>query len=643
MNDEPQVRRTWAVGEASFGGPLLAWGLPLLAALLVLGPALAPGSLFNLDLVLVPHLDLPNGFWGLGPELPRRLPLWVPISLLSGWIPATLMGKALMLVVFVAAWAGMTRLAASFGSRWAPMAGALYALSPFVLTRTAVGHFMVTVPLALLPWVLPALLRPGRSLSRTFVAAAALSLGGHFGGSMAVLVVVVSLVVGERHRWWQGLLTTVAAQAAWLVPALAVSAAGDARLATGAVFGTDARGPLGLLRLSAGGGFWNTYFQVGAGSVAQALCGAVLLALAIVGTRAIPSWARRPLLVSAVVAWVVSAASTMAGFSGLLEWFTGTPVGAVWREPQRILVVYLVWLAPAAVLGAQRLYDAAVESPRWVGFAGAVGLLPAVVAVVLVAPGIWGIGGQLRAETVPPSWNDARSMVRSRPGTVLALPWYQYFNQQLGEGAVRRVLNPMPLFLGGDVLAASDNGLESGVQERTDPREPSAATLVRSMVEQQVPPGRGLADLGVRWVVLQKTVHVQDYAVLAKDPDLRVVLDSDDLAVYAVTGWVGEAVDADSGVAVEVDRTGPAFAQIVDPATVVWNRAASGGWHRGWSAAGATPNGRLQLPAGSGPVWNVATVPSLLAQLSVPVGVAVVLRRRRKGADMGAEGRESGA
>jgi len=630
------VRQPDEVGTSGWRMAVLAWMVPVVAGLIVLGPALAPGSLFNLDLVLVPHLDLPNGFWGLGPELPRRLPLWVPISWLSPLIPATVSGKALMLAVFVLAWAGMARLARSFGARWAFVAGALYALSPFVLTRTAVGHFMVTVPLAVLPWVLPVLLRPGRSLSRTFLGAAALSLGGHFGGSIAVSIVVVALLCGERKRWGWALLVTVAAQGAWLVPALAVASAGDANLAPGAVFGTDASGAMGLLRLSAGGGFWNTYFQVGLGSAAQTVAGLVLVVLAVFGTRSIVGWARRPMVALAVIGWLVSAASTMAGFSAVLEWFTGTTIGAVWREPQRVLVLYLVWLAPAAVLGAQRGYDAALASPKWLWSAGALALLPALIAAVLVAPGVWGVGGQLRAESVPSSWNAARTLVRGQPGTVLALPWFQYYNQQLDGGPVRRVLNPMPLFLGGDVLAASNNGLEAGVRERADPREPVADAVVHAMTDQHTPPGRALAALGVRWVVLQKTVHLNDYAALSVDPDLEVKVDDDAIAVYEVKGWTGEAFDATSGEPVATSGSGPAWVHIDDTAghDVIWNHPASGGWRRGWSAAAATPDGRVRFAPGDGMVWNVATLPSLMAQCVVLVLIIVAgwrVRRSRRG------------
>jgi hypothetical protein len=609
---------------------LMRWGVPLLAAVVVLGPALLPGALFNLDLVLVPRLDLPNGFWGLGPELPRRLPMWVPISWLSPLVPATVSGKLLMVAVFVLAWVGMARLAGLLGVRWVQVAGALYALSPFVLTRTAVGHFMVTVPVALLPWVLPTLLRPGRHLGRTFLAAAALSLGGHFGGSIAIVVVLVGVLFGDRARWWWALLVTLAAQASWLVPALAIAGAAQANLATGAAFGTDAHGAMGLLRLSAGGGFWNSYFQIGNGSSVQAWCGLVLLVLAVVGTSRLPSSMRRPLVALAVIGWFVSAASTMWGLSSVIEWFTGTSVGAVWREPQRVLLLYLLWLAPAAVLGAQRLYDRAIDSPTWLWSAGGLAVLPAVIAAVLALPGLWGIGGQLRAEAIPAGWEQTRSIVRSNPGTVLALPWYQYYNQQIDGGRVRRVLNPMPLYLGGDVLAASNNGLQASVRERADPREPTADVAVRGLVLSHTPIGASIASLGVRWVVLQKAAHVEDYATLASDPGLHMVVDTPDIALYSVSGWTGQAQRAD-GSPVVVDRTTPALVHFVggDGAAVVWNHPASGGWRRGGSNGVATPDGRLSFATGSGKAWNVATVPSLLAQLLTALAVVVLAWRFR--------------
>jgi hypothetical protein len=153
------------------------------------------------------------------------------------------------------------------------------------------------------------------------------------------------------------------------------------------------------------------------------------------------------------------------------------------------------------------------------------------------------------------------------------------------------------------------------------------------MVDEGTPPGAGLAELGVRWVVVQKTVHLADYAALTTDPDLRVVIDAPQMAVYEVTGWVGDAI-TDSGSAVGVRGRSPAWVHFSDESAhfVIWNHPAGGAWRRGWSRATATADGRLQFGPGGGPVWNMATVPSLVAQCAVVGAVvfcAVRARRRR--------------
>ena len=55
-------------------------------AVVVLGPALKPGSLLNLDLVFTPRMPVPRGIWGLGPELSRRIPLGVLVACGLLWL-----------------------------------------------------------------------------------------------------------------------------------------------------------------------------------------------------------------------------------------------------------------------------------------------------------------------------------------------------------------------------------------------------------------------------------------------------------------------------------------------------------------------------------------------------------------------------
>ena len=80
---------------------VVPWIAACSAAILVLGPVLGPGVLFNLDLIVPPRLDTPSGFWGLGPELPRRLPMWAVISWLSALVPATVIAKTLMFLSLI--------------------------------------------------------------------------------------------------------------------------------------------------------------------------------------------------------------------------------------------------------------------------------------------------------------------------------------------------------------------------------------------------------------------------------------------------------------------------------------------------------------------------------------------------------------
>lgn len=616
-------------------GAIVDWLVPTAIALAILGPALRPGVIFNLDLILTPHLDTPTGFWGLGPELPRRLPLWVPISWLSSVVPATVTGKALMLILLVLPWVGMARLTRLLSIASAPAgrlacnsAGALYALSPFILTRTAVGHFNVTVPHAVLPWVLPVLVRPGRRLSTTFLACFAMGFAGHSGGTLAVAIVCVVLLCGRRQRWLGVVAVAVAAQAPWVVPGLAVVAANPIHMATGDKFPTSAVGVAGLARLSAGGGFWNTYFQIGGSGAVVAISGVALLAMAVVGNRLIDPEFRVPLLVLGSLGWFVAAASAINGLDTVWFWINDHLLGGVWREGHRVLTLHLVWLAPAAALGSQRLYRALVARPRWTFGAGPAVVLPAAIATLLAVPGLWGLGGQVSADPLPAGWQQSRQAIEADPGTVLALPWYQYFNLSIGNGPVRRVLNPLPLYLGGDVLSSSDNGLQREVREYGDPRETPADALVARLVDHQAI-AHDLSNLGVRWVMLLKTIPVAKYDALSSDPGLRTIVDTPEVALYEVAAWRGEAVD-DAGRPVSVSDVGPAFATLEESAAVTWARGGSDGWRRGMEPGTITASGLVRLPSGTGLVWNVATVPALAGQVLPTIGVVVVLERARR-------------
>jgi len=258
-------------------------------ALAVLGPALGPGAVLTLDAAFVGRIPVPAGMWGLGPELPRRVPLGLVLSWASAAGLGARAGTLLLGAALAVAFVGAARLVGDIGWPTRLASGLVYALSPLLLTRMGAGQWTAVVPFALLPWALPTLLRPGQRPSRTFLWAAALGATGSVGGTLVALVVVVGVVAERTRAALEGVASAALAQLPWVVPALIVGV-GSAGHTGASLFATRAGGPFGAASLLAGHGFWRAPTQVGGdGTVGTALVGVGLLALALLGARALPA------------------------------------------------------------------------------------------------------------------------------------------------------------------------------------------------------------------------------------------------------------------------------------------------------------------------------------------------------------------
>jgi hypothetical protein len=578
-------------------------GAALAAA--VLGPALGPSPVFALDATFVARIPVPTGIWGLGPELPRRVPLGLGLAWASTVVGAAA-GPLLLAVALVIAFVGATRLVAE--SPWAVRLGAglLFAASPLVLTRVGAGQWTAVAPFAVLPWALPSLLAPGEAPARTFLWAAALGVTGSVGGTLALAVAAVG-VVGERRR--ASLLAAALvglAQLPWVLPALVVQS-GNASPAGSDVFATRAHGMVGALGLLAGHGFWRAPSQVGGDTnLGVAVLGLGLLGLALVGASSLPPRWRWRAAALAGVGLALALASAVPGVRVAYEWFSQTGVGAPLRESQRFTVLTLVWLAPAAALGAARLAEERGRWPAWTTLA-----VPAAAAIVLGGPGLWGVGGRLEPSSLPLDWGRARLVVEREPGAVLALPYVRYLDLPAAGG--RRVLNPVPDYFGGDVLSSSDPqagpSSASGFRERADPRELPVLTALTTVLAPQTP-GQGSGELvsdalvraGVRWVVLLHAADWTAYRGLATDPGLVPVVQGASLDLWRVAGWKASVVD-DGGDGIGRRPLVAPLQRLDASPAAVWAQPAEPGWMRGTHAAGRSASGLVALPAGGGLLW----------------------------------------
>ncbi len=410
-------------------------------------------------------------------------------------------------------------------------------------------------------------------------------------------------------------------------------------------FATVVHGPVGFARLLLGGGFWRGD-DLGAEAWWVVPLAAAVVTLAVLGHRALPDRIRGRLLVVALVGLALALASAVPGVRDAYRWFTDLPVGAPFRESQRSLCLWLAWLAPAAALGATRvageLHRRGVVAERrsLLGVSAAVPWALAVGVFFLAVPAWWGADGTLRPVTFPSGWAAVGRRVDAQPGTVLALPWKEYLDVSFAGG--RRVLNPLPDYLGGDVLSSYDPefDLANPSQEQVDRRADQIDRLLPSLLSGR-PMSDRFAELGLRWVVLvhESTVlpagspplavaradwtHYRD--ALAADPGMTRVLNSSSIELWRVDGWRGplrtaQGRSAGIGGPLPIVRTSDA-----GPAT--WDRAGAPGWLRGARPASVTKDGLVSLPGGGGIIWFWPGILVLVADGVVVGAVAVACYR----------------
>jgi hypothetical protein len=550
-------------------GPAAAVGLAL--GLLALGPGLARGFLLSYDMVFVPDPPFSSALLGLTGGPARAVPSDAVITLGARVLPADILQKLILLLIFIVACAGAAALLAagwraSRGSG-APLlaclvSGIFYAWNPFVAERLLIGQWALLLGYAGLPWVLrevctgPARIKPGRLVLFMLPAAiggfAALAITG-------AAIVPAALARGSGAERWRRLATVTAALALlslpWLIPSLLVPVHADPAGAD--LFAARADTPLGrlgsLVMLS---GIWNSQTVPrgygGAGSFFWLLVVACALACYVVLARRQRSWTGLGLagLLGLGIAAIGVTSATRAMLYGLI---TAWPGFAVLRDGQQFVAALALLEAIGLGAGTARLLGRA-QPPASHGTTPRVGrqqahpaavalAVLAMIAPVVLLPGLaWGLGGRLRPVQYPADWLAARQIIDSsaQRGSVLLLPWAAYRRYHWDNGEA--VYDPWGKLLSREVV--SNDGLEVGTQTLT--QESAASIRLNRIVSASGPLTGRLRAAGVRYVVVDagplltapsaSLAAKAALATRARLPGAQVVLASHDLVVFLLAG-----------------------------------------------------------------------------------------------------------
>jgi hypothetical protein len=631
-----------ALAEARVSSDRWPWAVGVALGLAVLGPGLGGGSLLSLDLLVTPHIPVPNGLYGLGPALSQRVPSFAVLALVALVVGGPVATKLAIVGMVAAAFVGASRLVGRKEALLTRLAaGVLWAAGPFTLTRIGVGHLNVVWAIAVLPWVLPRLCRPSEAPRRTFLAMLLLAFGGPASGTLGAAVAVVALLVERRRRPVVVLSVVAVANLLWILPTAVLLWAG-AQVTGAGGFATHARGPGGWLSVLTGDGFWRADFQAGPSGIGMAVAGVAIAVLAWFGRRRLdPGWAR-PATVVALVGLALSLASTVPGVRAAYRWASDLSVGAPLRESHRFLALWLVVAAPASALGgaelARRLASDRGEAPGSAvpgrsrgAAAGVFAAVPLALALAIGAPAWWGIEGRLEPVTFPHGWSLAKDRIAEHPGPTVALPWSEYPPIPFAGG--RQAFNPVPDYIGGDVISSYDPVFHPGrsSQEQVDRRSVTVDRLTRR-IRRGEPMGAQFGRAGIRWLLVVHQGGWEQYRSLASDPGLRLVLHDPDVDLYTVRSWRGPAEAAD-GRAVALHRPLPPILTTDAGKGAVLDVAGAPGWVQGWSSpARVTTDGRLRLTGSGGVIW-FWPAPVLLVGDVVLAGAALWAYRTRNRAN----------
>lgn len=596
-------------GRAPRQGADVALLVPAAVALAVCLPFVAKGWLFLLDWNRGAHVPPPTAAWGLDGGLTAA----VPFSL-AAWMLGELIGHSVLGWLPIAAGlfgAGLSARAL-VGGRVARRvtAGGLYAVNPLVFERIFAGHVAFLLAYALLPLAVRALLRAADAerLAHRFRPVLWITLLVALAPHFAWLIAVVCLVIVATRRTLRTVallaalaVATVLANAYLVVPSMVRPPPVNVGAADLAAYRTSGDGPVGVALNVAGlHGFWRQEISSPKDDVPgwPLFWAAVVLVAGAGALRGCRGGDRR--LVSVVAGagamGFVLALGDQGPTGAAYRWlYVHVPGFEVMREPQKFAALLALAYAVLFGLGVEALVAGARGRTSRRFWTAAALVLPIAATPTL----FWGFGGRVDVSRYPASWAEADRLMGGGAERILFLPWHQYLSFPFTG---RIVANPAPFAFRRDVIAG-DNVELPGIPTASRSTRSAYLGFLYSTGSRLTSFGQLVAPLGVRFVVVAKTVDWEQYRWLDAQRDLEKVLDRDEIVVYrstipvvaparvsvgvTVADWgeyagLSEAVDL-SGAAVRVRSEAPGRVRspavvpaIPSPATV----AAAGGERR---------------------------------------------------------------
>jgi hypothetical protein len=564
-------------------GAVTGLGLGLLA----LGPGLRRGFLLSYDMVFVPREPFTSAMFGLTGGAPRAVPSDFVVAVASRLLPADIVQKLVLLLIFVLACSGAAALfeRAQLGHGQldrvpvlARLAAAVfYGWNPYVAERLIIGQWALLIGYAGLPWVLRAGLalthdQAKRDVVRLVLALIPAIIGGFAAMALSALVLVPVVLAARNTRAIAVALAVLAAGSLpWLIPSLLHTVYADPGGV--AAFASRADTPFGTVAsLVMLGGMWNAttvpkayggpWSAIWLAVVLAALAGYVLLGCARPGRdqdkSQDKSQHRSPgrwpgLAAAALVSLLIACIGVTAPGRALLRGAIGFwPGFAILRDAQQFIAplalaeaigfgLAVTWCTQPRPFGAKEGNERAGTPPSSPAPSDLLGPTLGVLALLtplVLLPGLaWGAAGRLRPAWYPASYLAAARVIDASPvpGAVLLLPWVA--DRTPGWNHGETMLDAWPRLVSRPVIW--NDGTQVGNQALA-PDDPAARRL-DPLIGSAGSMTAALRAAGVRFVVVDGAPlsspdpqDAQDTPAGARLPGAVLLFNRPELVVYQI-------------------------------------------------------------------------------------------------------------
>jgi len=531
-----------------------------LLSLAILGPLLLPGYILTFDMLFTPNMSFTPQLYGLSESISARSPFSLSMQLVSDIIPAWLLQKVILFLIFFLAGLGAHKLF-PFKGVGSYFAGLLYMVNPFVYVRFMAGLWPLLAAYALTPFAIKAFLallekgdiKNAIKLTLLSTLVGLMLVHGLFLLLLVFLVIFVVKLIKERKSPARLLQISkyVGISAAmflvlnvyWLIPVLT---AGTARLeqigqSDLILFAPKAVGEAGVaFALASMHGFWNPGWVYTSNFIPfWPVLFVLILFLAVYGLLSIledkrARWVAISLASAGIIAFVLSLGITFKPTSAPFEWlFDKLVFFKGFRDSQKFVALLCICYAYLGGLGVTQITTQLKRGGRMLLRIGAnIFIILALLVPLFYSFPIFGSWGQLKATDYPKEWYELNDYLNQDKDdfNVLFLPWHQYMDYSWLPNTYKRLACPAHQFFDKPIIRP-DN-IEAGVKYSgsTNPISKYVEFLMRNRNVSNL--GELLAPLNVKYVLLVHEVDYTNYNFLFQQKDLTVEFEREGLTLF---------------------------------------------------------------------------------------------------------------